>query len=163
MNPMIGIMADSHDNVPAIQKAVRLFQDVGCQLVIHAGDIVAPFSTRPFEVLSCPVKAVFGNCDGEKVGLKRALGPLGEIREAPFAFTFDDLKFLISHLHTSVKSYALSGNYDIIIFGHTHQPEINREKETLLLNPGETGGWLKGKSTVALLDPKTLKAEVVFL
>ena len=158
---MIGVMADSHDNVPAIHKAVRFFQDAECQLVIHAGDIVAPFSTRPFEGLSCPIKAVFGNCDGEKKGLKRAFGSLGEIREAPFIFAFDDLKFLVTHLHTEVKSYAMSGEYDVIIFGHTHQPEISREKDALLLNPGETGGWLTGKSTVALLERRTQKAEII--
>jgi len=158
---MIGIMADSHDNVPSIQKAVRLFQDAQCQLVIHAGDVVAPFSVRPLTHLSCPIKAVFGNCDGEKEGLKKAFGSLGEIKEAPFVFTFDHLKFLITHLQTPVKSFARSGTYDIIVFGHTHHPEIRQERETLLLNPGETGGWLSGKRTVALLNPKTLKAEII--
>ncbi len=158
---MIGIMADSHDNVPFIQKAVRLFQVAECQLVIHAGDLVAPFSARPLEDLTCPVNAVFGNCDGEKRGLKKAFGSLGEIKQAPFIFTFVDLKFLISHLHTPVESYALSGKYDVIVFGHTHQPEIGRENEALLINPGETGGWLTGKSTVVLLDPKTMDVEVI--
>jgi len=158
---MIGIMADSHDNVPSIQKAVHLFQDAECRLVIHAGDIIAPFSAKPLKDLSCPVNAVFGNCDGEKMGLKKAFESLGEIKEAPFVFTFDDLKFLISHLHTPVESYALSGKYNIIIFGHTHRPEIRRENEVLLINPGETGGWLSGKSTVVLLDPKTMDAEII--
>jgi hypothetical protein len=33
----------------------------------------------------------------------------------------------------------------------------------LILNPGETGGWLSGKSTAALLDPEKPEAEIVFL
>lgn len=158
---MIGLMADSHDNVPSIQLAVQLFLQAGCHLVIHAGDIIAPFSARSMEALPCPVKAVFGNCDGEKEGLKRIFRSMGDIEEAPFVVTQDELKILITHLDAPVKSYAESGLYDVIIFGHTHRPEIRQEQKTLLINPGETGGWLTGQSTVALLDSRTLKAEII--
>ncbi len=160
---MIGIIADSHDNVPSIRHAVRLFQQAECHLVIHAGDIIAPFSAKSLADLTCPVKAVFGNCDGEKEGLKKAFRSLGDIKEAPFVFTLDELKILITHLDTPVKSYAESGLYDVIIFGHTHRPEIIQEQKTLLINPGEAGGWVTGKSTIALLDPQMLKAEIVSL
>jgi hypothetical protein len=30
----------------------------------------------------------------------------------------------------------------------------------LLINPGECGGWLSGKSTVAILDTENLSAKV---
>ena len=70
---MIGVMSDSHDNVTQVRKAVTLFKDAGCDLVLHAGDVVAPFAARELEALGCPVKAVFGNCDGEKQGLEMAL------------------------------------------------------------------------------------------
>ncbi|MFP4081238.1 MAG: metallophosphoesterase [Candidatus Aminicenantes bacterium] len=160
---MIGIMADSHDNVPAIKKAVRFFNHTKCELVIHAGDLVAPFSARELEALACPVKAVFGNCDGEKKGLKKAFRSWGTIREAPFMFHQCGLSFLVTHLHTSLSSYISSGKYDVIVFGHTHKPEIRRMEKTLLVNPGEAGGWLSGKSTVALLDCKTPNSEIVNL
>lgn len=161
--PMIGIMSDSHDNLPAIKQAVRIFNQIGCDLVIHTGDFVAPFAARELKALSCPVKAVFGNCDGEKEGLRRAFHSVGEIKDAPFIFKNNNLACLITHVHTSVYDYLSSGNYDVIIFGHTHKPEIRKEKKTLLLNPGETGGWLSGKKTVALLDPKRLSAEIISL
>ncbi|ODS31814.1 MAG: hypothetical protein SCARUB_03062 [Candidatus Scalindua rubra] len=41
----IGIVADSHDNVPAIKKAVEYFNQSNVEFVIHAGDYIAPFST----------------------------------------------------------------------------------------------------------------------
>jgi predicted phosphodiesterase len=53
--------------------------------------------------------------------------------------------------------------YDLIIYGHTHKPDIRRERRTLAINPGETGGWLTGKSTVALFDPATREAEIIRL
>jgi len=158
---MIGIMADSHDNLIAIRSAVRLFRDLTCRLVIHAGDFVAPFAARELEALGCPVKAVFGNCDGEKIGLAKTFEPFGLIQEAPYVFEVEGLRILVSHLDAPVGSYLAGQEYDLIIYGHTHRPELRRERRTLVLNPGETGGWLTGKSTVAVFDK--LKREPTIL
>lgn len=156
-------MADSHDNLPSIKQAVRLFNETDCSLVIHAGDFVAPFAARELASLSCPVKAVFGNCDGEKKGLEKAFHSFGKIKKAPLTFNHENLNFLVTHILADLDSYSPSKEYNIIVFAHTHQPEIRREKKSLLINPGETGGWVSGKSTVALLDPKTLSADIIAL
>lgn len=158
---MIGVMADSHDNLHAVKKAVQLFNDAGCELVIHAGDFVAPFAARELENLNCPVKAVFGNCDGEKKGLEKAISSFGEIKEAPLTFTHDRRHFIVTHIHTGLKTYIHSKKHDIIIFAHTHKPETRKDGKILILNPGETGGWVSEKSTVALLDIETLSAEII--
>jgi putative phosphoesterase len=160
---MIGIMADSHDNLHSIKQAVRLFNETGCSLVIHAGDFVAPFAARELAKLSCPVKAVFGNCDGEKKGLEKVFHSFGLIKKAPLAFNHENLHFLVTHIPAARSSYPASEKYDVIIFAHTHKPEIRREKNSLLVNPGEAGGWVSGKSTVALLDPKTLSVDIITL
>ncbi len=160
---MIGVMSDSHDNCTAIRQAVRFFNDMKCDLVIHAGDFVAPFAARELEHLQCPVKAVFGNCDGEKKGLKKAIQTFGEIEEAPFVFSHAGRMILLTHIHVSVDRLSKSGKYESIVFGHTHKPDIRKVHNTLLINPGETGGWLTGKGTVALLDPVTWKAEIITL
>jgi putative phosphoesterase len=160
---MIGVMADSHDNLPAIKKAVSLFKEAKCELVIHAGDFVAPFAARELRALDCPIKSVFGNCDGEKIGLEKALESTGEITEAPMVFGHTGITFLVCHFQFSVESYFALGKYNVIIFGHTHKPDVRKEGKTLLLNPGETGAWLSGKSTVALLDPAKLEAEIISL
>jgi len=44
-------------------------------------------------------------------------------------------------------------------YGHTDDLDI-REGKTLVINPGETGGWLKERSTVVILDTDTMKPEV---
>jgi len=160
---MIGIMSDSHDNRAAIQQAVQFFNNVNCELVIHAGDFVAPFAAGELADLQCPVKAVFGNCDGEQKGLAEAIQPFGEIKEAPFVFSQEGQTIMITHIHFSVGKFAASGKYRAIVYGHTHKPEIKKVKDTLLLNPGETGGWLTGKHTVGLLDPETWEAKIVTL
>jgi len=47
-------------------------------------------------------------------------------------------------------------NAALIVFGHTHKPEIVEKDNKLCINPGETGGWLSGKSTVVIVDLKDL-------
>lgn len=158
---MIGLMSDSHDNVLAIRRAVQIFNQSSCDLVLHAGDFIAPFSVKEIKKLSCPVKAVFGNCDGEKKGLMKAFQSVGEIKEAPFVFGHQDKRILLTHLDSPVESYLSSGEYDVIVYGHTHKPQVQKKGKTLVVNPGETGGWVSGKSTVALLDTQKFTAEIV--
>jgi len=159
----IGILADSHDNRPAMARAAALFRAAGCGLVIHAGDFVAPFAARELEKAGCPVRAVFGNCDGEKGGLEAALAGFGIIQKAPFGFAWAGLEFLVTHLDAPVLSYIKKKKYDVIVYGHTHNPEVRRAGRTLVINPGETGGWLTSRSTVALLDTDRKDAEIVGL
>jgi len=160
---MIGILSDTHDNLPRVREAVRLFNDAGCDLVIHAGDFVAPFTVDELRNLRAPVRAVFGNCDGEKAGLVRAFQGLGEIREAPFAFLHGGLRFVISHMDAPVGEYVQARTCDVVVYGHTHRPVVESRDGVLLVNSGEAGGWLGGKSTVALLDPAALTAEIIAL
>jgi putative phosphoesterase len=156
-------MSDSHDNVDAIKKAVRFFNEAQCELVLHAGDFIAPFAARELGHLSCPVKAVFGNCDGEKAGLKKVFVSLGKIQREPFIFAHENKEFLLTHTQFANDKYLKSRKYDAILYGHTHKPDVRKSNGTLIVNPGETGGWLTGKKTVALLDPVLLEAEIVFL
>ncbi len=158
---MIGIMSDSHDNRGNIKAAVHLFNELECRLVIHAGDFVAPFAAGELQLLSCPVKAVFGNCDGEINGLEKTVNSFGKIQSAPFSFRYAEREFLLIHTHFSLDTYSRSGKYDVIVYGHTHRPDIRRQGKTLLINPGETGGWVTGRATVATLDPETLEAEIL--
>jgi putative phosphoesterase len=160
---IVGIMSDSHDNLPAVKKAVRFFQEMKCRLVIHAGDFVAPFAARELGLLGCPVKSVFGNCDGEKRGLEKALHPFGEIKEAPFVFSHSGREILLVHVPFSIKKHSATRQYDVIIFGHTHKPKVEKKDGSLLINPGETGGWVSGKTTVAVLDTEIGEAEIVAL
>lgn len=160
---MIGIMSDSHDNREAIQAAAGLFTSLGCELVLHAGDFVAPFAAQELGNLPCRIRAVFGNCDGEKKGLAAAIKPFGEIEEAPSLFEWKSFRFLLIHVDYNLKEKIARYRPDFLIYGHTHKPDIKKIGKTLLINPGETGGWVSGKKTVALLDPEGKKAEILHL
>lgn len=155
---MIGLMSDSHDHLPAIRKAVELFNRLGCSLVIHAGDVVAPFAAKELKNLTCPVKAVFGNCDGEKEGLRAVFQGLGEITQEPLLFTHENLRFCVSHYPLDIPP---ARDIEVMVFGHTHRARVNRDGQLVVVNPGETCGWVKGFSTVAILDPVTLVVDVI--
>lgn len=160
---MIGILSDTHDNLTRVREAVRLFNDAGCDLVVHAGDFVAPFTAEELRNLKAPVKAVYGNCDGERAGLAQAFRGIGEIREEPFAFEHAGLRFVVAHLEGLAARFLAARTCDVIVSGHTHRALIETRDGVLLVNPGEAGGWLRGKSTVALLDPAARTAEIVTL
>jgi hypothetical protein len=158
---MIGILSDTHDNLDAIRRAVRLFQDAGCALIIHAGDFVAPFAARELGRAGIPLRAVYGNCDGEKLGLADAISPFGAIQEPPLILRVEKISILVVHKDKDARGRAAKGGPDIVIFGHTHKSGVRREGRTLFVNPGEAGGWVTGLRTVALLDPAALSAEII--
>ena len=158
---MIGILSDSHDNITHLRAAVRMFRDAGCDLVVHAGDFVAPFAARELAAAGCPVKAVYGNCDGEKAGLAAALDPYGYIQAPPLVFEHGRRRILVTHLNRPAEEFAAKHTYDVVIFGHTHKPDVRRDGKTLLINPGETGGWVTGRSTVVFYDPAADEANIV--
>lgn len=156
---LIGVMSDSHDNLTKIQKAVELFNQRGVSLVIHAGDFIAPFALNPLEGLRCDYVAVFGNNDGERLGLVKKSS--GRIMRPPRTVEYNSRKILILHEPDEVNALTKSQDYDIIVYGHTHECVLEKQGMTLVLNPGECCGWLTGKSTVALVEMDTLEAEIV--
>lgn len=156
---LVGVMADSHDNVPALEKAVALLNEKKVGFVIHAGDFIAPFSLRPLDDLRCPWIGVFGNNDGEQKGLTK--NSKGRIQPPPFGLNLDGKKVVVVHdLAQLEPEDETQKQAQLIIHAHTHMPEIKKEDDVLVLNPGELGGWLYGRHTVAIVDTEKLEAVV---
>jgi putative phosphoesterase len=157
---LVGVISDSHDNLPSLKKAVEIFNSRKTGFVIHAGDFVAPFSLRPLEELACPWIGVFGNNDGEQRGLTQH--SKGRIQPPPFELNLDGKKVVVVHeLLEADREKIIKEGAVIIIHGHSHQAEIKKSKKALLVNPGELGGWLYGRKTLALVDTDKLQAEIV--
>lgn len=163
---MIGIISDSHDNLGAIRKAVEFFNDNEVKAVLHAGDLVSPFTARVFEKLKSKLYVVFGNNDGDKVMLTKSFEDIGATICGDFGkLTVDSLHIALLHgtNEALVKALAKSEDFDVIIRGHTHDPGITVIKGTLLINPGECSGVLSGKATVATLGTANLNVEITEL
>jgi uncharacterized protein len=156
-----GILSDTHDNMEQIRKAVELFNKRRVDHVIHAGDFTSPFTFRMLKTLVSGFTGVFGNNDGDRLLLHKMSA--GRIFPQPHTFELGERKIVLIHEHHVADALADSGHYDVVIYGHTHKPDIRKAGDTLIVNPGETGSWLYGKSTVAIADLETMTAEIVTL
>ena len=62
-----------------------------------------------------------------------------------------------------LKSLLSSECYDVIVHGHVHDSKVEQKGKTLIINPGEVCGYLTGKSSIALLDTRTMRAKIILL
>jgi len=154
----IGIISDTHDNLPMIKKALAAFAARKCEALIHAGDIISPFAAKVLKAAKLPIYAVYGNNDGERKGLADLLPG---ICDSPRLVELDGRKILVAHSITQVPEPARAG-VDLVVVGHTHVAGLERTKP-LVLNPGECAGWLYGKHSVAVLDTARMAIEEITL
>lgn len=160
----IGIISDTHDNLQMIAKARRVFTEKDVQIILHAGDFVAPFAVKALlRDWQGEFRGVFGNNDGEKEGLRSASGD--RIFSGPSFFSLGDLRLCM--VHALAEPDENMRECDIVIFGHTHTASAVRkqykDKETLFINPGEAGGWVTNVATVALVHLPAIREEFIFL
>ncbi len=155
---LLGVFSDTHDHLDNIRKAIELFNRKGVDLVVHAGDLVSPFTLDLFAQLQAPWKGVFGNNEGEIPFILEKAG--GRIRRAPLTLELEGVKVLVKHFHHYVEELAAGGKYHLIIYGHTHKARVEKMGSTWVLNPGEACGWLTGRATVALVEIPSLQIEL---
>ena len=158
----IGIISDSHDNVPNIKSAVSYFNSEDVSAVLNCGDFVSPFSLFPFNELECEkLYLVFGNNDGEKHGINELAAQKGwTIGKPPMELELHGRKIAMLHEPDALKSLRAGGKHHVIAYGHTHRPVVEKENGRLIINPGESGGWTSGKPTLAIADLETMEAEI---
>lgn len=156
---LIGIISDTHDDMTAIRKAVDLLNAERVFQVIHAGDLVSPFTFEIFSELQCGFNAIFGNNDGDSILLKQKSG--GNIHNQPLILTFDEKKVIVVHEPDLADALADSGHFQVVVHGHTHRPGVRRKGNAIIINPGKVARLHKGDSTFALLDTDAMEARIV--
>ena len=162
--PKIGLISDTHDNLEAIDRAVKVFEKERVEFVLHAGDWNAPFALVGLARVKAKLIGVFGNIDGDREALASKakglgvdlLGDLGVVK-------IGGLRIAILHGKDDriVEAIARSGVYDLVVRGHTHQPKVDKVNKTLIVNPGEACGYLTGKRSVAIFDVETRTVEFI--
>ncbi len=158
---LIGIISDTHDNMPALHSAVEILNKRNVGHVIHAGDFCSPFTFRALKHLNCEFTGIYGNNDGERLLLQKLSN--SRLFTPPHILELAGKKIVIMHEHHVVDALADSNHFDLVVYGHTHTPDIRQQGKTLIVNPGELSGWLYGKSTIAIADLSTLTAELIEL
>ena len=161
----IGIISDTHDNLPLVEKAVKKLNEENVELVLHAGDYVSPFTIPKFKALHAKLIGVFGNNDGDHEFLRKRFNECSncEIRGRFAEINAEGFKIALLHGDETELLEALinCGGFDAVVHGHSHAEVSRRNGKTLIVNPGEVCGYLTGKSTIALLD--TVKREAIII
>ncbi len=162
----IGIIADTHDRLPLIDRAVQRMNEEKVELVLHAGDYIAPFVVSRFEPLKAKLVGVFGNNDAEKGLLCKKFEDIGAQVKASFAeIKSNHIRIALLHGEETdlLESLVRTNSYDVVVHGHTHQAMTHREGNTLVINPGEVCGYLSNQATIAVLNTETMDVRVVTL
>lgn len=156
------ITSDSHDRWDYLKRAVEKGNEERCEIMLFAGDLVAPGGVSILKGFNGRVNLVLGNNEGELVGLTRMLdaneNTIFHYRrgESTMEEEFDGLKFYMNHYPNIVKNVAKIGEFDVCIYGHNHiYCEEILENGTILLNPGEVQGYKTGVATCMIFDTQT--------
>lgn len=132
----LALVSDSHGRGNALKAAAGGME--GCEGLCHLGDLV-PDGQRMSQMLGLPLYGVRGNCDGwENAPEEMVLNVAGH-------------KLLLCHGHRYGVKESLTRLYlrgqeagaDIVLYGHTHQPRVDRNGPMMLINPGAlmNGRW----------------------
>lgn len=118
---LLGLVSDSHDNVPMCEHVAAFFRERGVDTVFHLGDVTDPSSLAPFEGL--PLVVVRGNNDEDH-------WPTSWQQE------FAGVRVGATHGHLRGELARLARESDVVLHGHTHRRRADREGRALLVNPG---------------------------
>ena len=69
-------------------------------------------------------------------------------------------KIIITH-HPELINEEMFYDTDFILHGHTHRHRSELIKNTLVFNPGECAGILKGKNNIGLIDTEKKMSEII--
>ncbi|MGK2961345.1 MAG: YfcE family phosphodiesterase [Gemmatimonadaceae bacterium] len=160
----VGLLADTHDRLPAVAEMLQLMMSKGVSLVMHAGDYCAPFALDPFNDMNVALLGIFGRNDGDQEGLNAgaAKGVGMELYESPHSFEVAGQRILLVHDLGEVNRRSIS-SHRFVVHGFTHKQETITRGETLIVNPGEACGWLTGVCTGAILNLETSEVEILTL
>jgi len=146
-------ISDTHDNLKAIEDLISALKGEVFDFVVHAGDVIAPFSMKALEKLGKKLYIAFGNNDGEKKILtsiaEKNGWEIGEIIEFPNGVVYHgtDIR-IVEILKKTIHKY--------LIIGHTHVPKVERLNGKILINPGEVCGYQTGKRTFAIVEDESV-------
>jgi putative phosphoesterase len=159
----IGIIADTHDRLPLVRKALESFKEAGVDHILHAGDFCFPLVFIHFKEFKIPVTAVFGNNDGDWLLLARQAEGIGEISKGPLGLELGGRRIALMHEPIFLDALADSGHFDLIVYGHTHGLEERRRADALLVNPGEACGYVSKRPTAMICGLDDMSIELMEL
>ena len=130
----ITVISDTHIPQRALDLPPELWQRIEkSELILHAGDITI-LSVLEKLVQVAPVRAVRGNMDSQDIKYRLPIQDIVEI---------EGIRIGLAHgwgvpgeVKNLVRSLFQEQDPRVIIYGHSHQPDMIWEDGVLFLNPG---------------------------
>ncbi|MCP3978473.1 MAG: metallophosphoesterase family protein [bacterium] len=125
MSELIGLISDTHGLLrPQAIEALR-----GVDRILHAGDVGRDGILDELVELA-PLVAVRGNVDSG-----RRAGALPETEEIEVGGCWLHMRHIVDDLDLDPRAAGFAA----VIYGHSHQPSVERRDGVLFVNPGSAG------------------------
>lgn len=142
----IAILSDIHDHVRHLEAALRDIALHNAEMLICCGDLCSPFIlTQLQETFHGPIHLVFGNNDGDTHRITHLASSHVKFHPEMAEIRIGDVLIAVNHYPQIARPLALSGRYDLVCYGHNHEPSAEVIGHTLLLNPGSIMGYQPSK------------------
>ena len=154
----ICVFSDSHGYSDNMIEAVRREQPVLC---FFLGDGETDLLKLRDRYPDLPINIVRGNCDlrsTQPLSLKCAIGGLRifAVHGHRFEVKYDDALRELSYA-------AMREDADVVLFGHTHLPCLEKHLGMLILNPGQIGRVREPSYAVLTIENGKAEAEIKYL
>jgi putative phosphoesterase len=122
---IIGLISDTHGLLHP--EVLPLLQ--GSDHILHLGDVGDPEILGTLAKLA-PVTAIRGNVDTH--------GPCAQLPETEVV-TLAGCDFYLLHDVNRLDLDPAKAGFAVVLYGHSHKPEIRHRKGVLYMNPGSCG------------------------
>lgn len=150
------IVSDTHGRLRNFDEIIEREKNI--DMLLHLGDIEGDDDYMEV-VMHCPVHIVAGNNDFFS-GLPGEL----EVKIGKYkVFMTHGHGYYVSMDTKRLKEAARARGANIVMYGHTHRPEIDLEDDVIVINPGSLSYPRQPgrKATYIIMDVDT-KGEAVF-
>ncbi len=135
----IAILSDSHDHKENLKAALQQINLLCADILLLCGDMSASFMYQlAAKNFSNPIHAVFGNWEPMSFYLVKTLQEHSHLthHDQYAALEFDGKTIGMTHYPFYAKLMAMSGNFDVVCFGHDHTQRLDTYDDCLAINPG---------------------------
>jgi len=121
----LGVVSDTHGLLrPEVAPALE-----GVEYILHLGDVGNPAILKSLKGIA-PVTAIRGNVD--------RTGPCSKLPETEVLLFEGHYIYLLHDIGTLHLDPA-AARFSVVLYGHSHKPNISQRKGVLYFNPGSCG------------------------
>ena len=142
----IAVISDSHGHGSIVDRIIR--READADAIVFLGDVTSDIEDFTYEYTDKKFYIVSGNCDRFSHYPYSTVAQIGGV------------KIFITHGHTLGVKGALGGliaaarqqDCQIVLYGHTHIPNIKYDDGLYIVNPGSCARSRDGGNSYAVID-----------